>query len=153
MKFSTRKDLEMTLEAAFDTLSNFAAFERAARRRGAEVVASGPEAAAPTWQIRFPLRGRMRALRVTLDRIERPETMAFAGESKSFDIRLDLTLFALSRTRTRLGVALEVRPRTLSGRLLLQSMRIAKAGYVRKFEAAVEGFAGKLERNRFAPGG
>lgn len=152
MKFSTRKDLNLPLEAAFDNLSNFAAFERAARRRGAEVVASGPEAAALAWQLRFPLRGKMRALSIVLDRIERPEAMAFTGESKSFDIRLDLTLFALSRTRTRLGVELEVRPRTLSGRLLLQSMRIAKSGYVRKFDAAVQGFAGKLEQNRFAPG-
>jgi hypothetical protein len=152
MKFSTRKDLDLPVEVVFDTLSNFAAFERAARRRGAEVVAAGPDAAAPAWQLRFPLRGRMRALSLTLDRIERPEAMRFVGESRSFDIRLDLTLIALARARTRLGVELEVRPRTLSGRLLLQSMRIAKAGHVRRFEAAVESFAGRLERNRLAPG-
>ncbi len=150
MKFSTRTDIESPVEAVFDNLSNFAAFERAARRRGAEVVASA-SGAVPSWQLRFPLRGKMRALTILLDRIERPEAMAFVGESKSFDLRLDLTLFALSRTRTRLGVELDVRPRTLSGRLLLQSMRIGKAGYVRKFDAAVQGFAGKLEQNRFAP--
>jgi hypothetical protein len=152
MKFSTRKDLESPVEAVFDNLSNFAAFERAATRRGVEVVASGSGVLERAWQLRFPLRGKMRAVAVLLDRIERPGALGFAGESKSFDLRLDLTLFALSRTRTRIGVELDVRPRTLSGRLLLQSMRISKAGYARKFDAAVEGFALKLEQNRFRPG-
>ncbi len=151
MKFSTKKDLESPMDAVFDNLSNFAAFERAVRRRGVELTTAGPEAAGRVWQLRFRLRGKMRALSVLLDRIDRPEAMGFSGESKSFDMRLDLTLFALSRARTRLGVELDVRPRTLSGRLLLQSMRISKAGYARKFDAAVEDFAGKLEKNRFGP--
>jgi len=151
MKFSTKKDLESPVEAVFENLSNFAAFEREARRRGVEVTPSAPGAEARGWQLGFPLRGKMRAVAVLLDRLDRPEAMAFTGESKSFDMRLDLTLFALSRTRTRLGVELDVRPRTLSGRLLLQSMRISKSGYARRFDHAVEGFAGKLERNLFSP--
>jgi hypothetical protein len=151
MKFSTKQDIESPVEAVFDNLSNFAAFEGDARRRGIEVVASGQDEAARSWQIRFPMRGKMRALSVLLDRLQPPEAMGFTGESKSFDIRLDLTLFALSRSRSRLGVELDVRPRTLSGRLLLQSMRISKSGYARKFDAAVQGFAGKLEKNRFRP--
>ena len=151
MKFSTRKDMEAPIDAIFDKLSNFAAFERAALKRGIEVTRDTPSAGMPGWQIRFPLRGKMRSLSVALDAIDAPEAMSFAGESKSFDLRLDLTLIVLSRARTRLGVELDIRPRTLSGRLLLQSMRLTKPGYTRKFDTAVQSFAERLEKNHFSP--
>lgn len=151
MKFSTRKDMEAPIEAVFDTLSNFAAFERAALKRGAEVSGVEAQDGAQAWQLRFPLRGRTREIVVAMVRCDRPEALAFAGESKSFDIQLALTLLALSRARTRLGVELDVRPRSLSGRLLLQTMRLTKAGYQRRFDGAIEQFARKLERNRFGP--
>ena len=151
MKFSTRKDMEAPIDAVFDNLSNFAAFERAALRRGAEVSGAEAQDGMQAWQLRFPLRGRTREITVVLLRSDRPETLAFAGESRSFDIRLGLTLLALSRARTRLGVELDVRPRSRSARLLLQTMRLTKAGYQRRFDGAVEQFAKKLERDRFGP--
>ncbi len=152
MKFSTRKDLESPIESVFDTLSNFPVFERAALRRGIKVAPSSDGDAKQRWELRFPLRGKIRTVEVALERFERPEALAFAGESKSFDIQLVLSLLALSRVRTRLGVELDVRPRSLSGRLLLQSMRLSKAGYSRRFEDAVQNFATKLEKNGFGPG-
>lgn len=150
MKFSTRKDLDSPADAVFDNLSNFAVFEAAALKRGARVEAAGA-GDARLWRVHFPLRGKTREIAVALSRFDRPGALGFSGESRSFQIELALTLLALSRTRTRLGVELDVRPRSLSGRLLLQTLRLSKAAYARRFDAAVERFARKVERDRFRP--
>lgn len=99
---------------------------------------------AEAWQLEFRLRGRLRAMALTLERYDRPEELAFLGESKSFNLHGVITLIALSRTRTRLGTEIDLRPRTLSGRLFLQSMRLAKSGYSRKFEASVQSLAERI---------
>jgi hypothetical protein len=150
MKFSTRADMETPIGKVFDNLADFGAFERFARRKGVEVTRSAPGGEAQGWHLRFTLRGRKREMSVRLTDFERPERMNFAAESKSFDLQFALTLIALSKSRTRLGVELDIRPRTLSGRLLLQSMRLAKSSNSRRFEEAVRSFADKLERGAFS---
>lgn len=149
MKFSTRADMEAPAGRVFDTLSDFGAFERFARRKGVEVTRKAVGAEAQGWHLRFTLRGRKREMSVRLTDFERPERMNFSAESKSFNLEFTLTLIALSKSRARLSVELDIRPRTLSGRLLLQSMRLAKSRNSRRFEAAVQSFAGKLERGEF----
>lgn len=151
MKFSTRQDIELPIGAVFGTLSNFALFERVALRRGVEVARRSPEPGAVAWTLRFPLRGKMRTVEASLDRFVPEEALGFLGESRSFQMELGLALIALSRARTRMAVELDVRPRTLSGRLLLQSMRLSKSGYARKFEAGVKSFAERVERGGFGP--
>lgn len=153
MKFSTRQDIESPIEAVFDNLSNFDAYERAALKRGLGVTRRATAEGESAWDLQFPLRGKMRSVIVSLVRLERPEHLGFAGESRSFQIEATLTLIALSKARTRMGVELDIRPRTMSGRLLLQSLRLSKGGYSRKFEAGVQSFAKKIERNRFRPAG
>lgn len=151
MKFSTRQDLELPIGAVFGTLSDFVLFERAALRRGVEVTRRPDAAVAAAWILRFPLRGKMRTVEAVLERLEPDEALAFRAESRSFQMELALTLIALSRARTRMAVELDIRPRTLSGRLLLQSMRLSKSGYARRFEAGVRSFADRIERNQFGP--
>lgn len=144
MRFSSRTDLEMPIQTVFDRLSDFPRFEAAARKRGAEVkpIVAGKDGRG--WDMRFRLRGRMRSVKVVLDRFERPDLLTFDGESKSFTLALAVTLVALSRSHTRLGVEVDIRPRTLSGRLLLQSARLMKSGYARKFDEGVKAFAERI---------
>ena len=55
------------------------------------------------------------------------------------------TFIALSRKRTRVIVGLDMRPRTLSARLLIQSLKFAKANLYSRFEARVGRFAKDIE--------
>lgn len=148
MKFSTKEDIEAPAEVVFDALANFAAFERAALRRGADVsrvdrlAEVGPGL---TWSLRFPVRGKMRRVVATLERFERPAAMAFVAESTGFDMWLNADLISLSRTRTRLSVAFEVKPRSITARLMLQSVRLNKASYTRRFQSRVQKYAADLE--------
>lgn len=148
MKFSTREDIEAPADAVFDALSDFARFEQTAAGRGADVARLDPLAAvAPGlgWSIRVPVRGRMRRVLCEMTGFDRPSRLAFNAESKGFLMELKLRLVVLSEARTRLGVEFEIRPRGLTSRLLLQSARINKASYERRFEARVQKLAADIE--------
>jgi hypothetical protein len=54
-------------------------------------------------------------------------------------------MVALSRTRTRLLVSMELRPTTLSSRLLVQSLRLAKARLNGRLKSRMQEFAHRME--------
>lgn len=54
-------------------------------------------------------------------------------------------LVALSRTRTRLFVSMELRPTTLSARLLLQSLRLAKGRLTGRLKTRMAEFGQRIE--------
>lgn len=147
MKFSTREDIEAPIAFVFAQLSDFEALERAAMRRGAEVIRldrrpePGPGMA---WSIDFRWRGRDRKLLVDLRRYEPDIALQSAAESTGYNAVLDLSFAAMSRQRTRIGVEIDLRPRNLSSRLILQSMKLGKATLDRKLKNRVRHLAEDL---------
>lgn len=149
MKLSTRQDIEAPVDRVFAALSDFPAFERAALRRGAEVARIDGltvPAAGMSWSLVFAWRGKRRRAVCMLHDYAPPEAMRLTAEGEGIDLTLALGLMALSRGRSRLGVALELRPRSLTARLMLQTARLGKARLVRKFEARIAEFALRIEQ-------
>jgi carbon monoxide dehydrogenase subunit G len=136
MKLTSRQDIEAPLAFVFDALKDFEAWERAALRRGAEVARTDVlQSKVPglSWMIKFVYRGRQRRLALRLTDLERPTMMAFSGVGTSLDGVAGIDLIELAARRTRLSVTLDVRPRTIGARLLLQSMRLANTRLNRRF--------------------
>jgi uncharacterized protein YndB with AHSA1/START domain len=156
VKLSTRQDIEVPAEAVFAAVSDFAAFERAALRRGAEVARTdlgaepGP---GMTWSLRFRARGRMRRVVCTLDHFDPPNALVCRLDGGSFGGALTVNLVALSRARTRMAVQLELLPRTIAARLLIQTARLSRGAYTRRFEDRVQKFAAEVELRQARPGG
>jgi hypothetical protein len=151
MKFSTREDIGASAEEVFVAVTDFAGFERAALRRGAEVQRIDrltQPAVGMSWSGRFPYRGKTRKAVLDLTDYTPNERLGLHALSDALDITMALSLLALSRTRTRLGVELEIRPRTLAARVLLQSARLGKGSLDKRFQARVRGFATDLERRQ-----
>ena len=136
MKLTSRQDIEAPIAFVFDALTDFEAWERAALRRGAEVARTdafrniGPGL---TWMIKFAYRGRQRRLALRLTDLEQPTLLGFSGVGASLDGQAGIDLMELASRRTRLSVTLDIRPKTIGARLVLQSMRIAKARLNRRF--------------------
>ncbi len=155
MKLSTREDIELPAEALFDELCDVSRFERAALKRGVSLkrldTLSAP-GAGMSWDIGFRFRGKPRQILADLRRFERPEALDYAGESSSFAMVLELRMVALSRSRTRLVAALEVKPRTLGARLMIQSAKLGRSNLERKFAERVKLFARALEMKGAAQG-
>lgn len=147
MKFSTREDIEAPIEHVFAQVSDFAGFERRALRHGAQVHRIGGDAAnvGTKWDISFKLRGRDRQMQATLDVIEAPEMYRIDANSDGVSVQTIVELVALSPRRTRLAVAVELRPRTLTARVLMHSMKLAKTKLAKRFKARVLEYAEEIE--------
>ncbi|MEC7794673.1 MAG: SRPBCC family protein [Pseudomonadota bacterium] len=140
MKFSTRKDIDAPIDHVFASVSDFQVYERAAMRRGAQVRrldnqdVKGPGMA---WQADFEFRGKKRVLEITLEDYEAPTNLEFLGTSGGLSGACEIELIALSPSKTRLKLSVDLRPQTLSARLLVQSLKLAKGNLDKKFDARV----------------
>ena len=148
MKFSTKEDIEAPIEAVFEMLCDFEGFERSAMRRGAEVqrVDQKPvPGVGMMWNAVFQLRGKRREMELEMVTFDRPNEIVLESTSPGLIGQMGFELMALSRNRTRILVELEVKPLNLSARLLVQSMKLAKASLTRKYKLRVAEYAKGME--------
>lgn len=148
MKFSTREDIDAPIEQVFDALCDFEGFERQAMRRGADVQRLDnmtEPGVGMRWKVDFTLRGRQRNLELEMTRFDVPNEMIFSAKSSGVDATFSLELIALSRSRTRTAIALEMSPLNLSARLLIQSLKLAKTTLNKRFKLRVADYAKGLE--------
>lgn len=144
MKFASKEDIAAPIDAVFTMLADFDSFERAAMRRGAEVQrtdnlrAPGP---GMSWNARFMLRGRERRISVVLSTYDPPNQMVFTGGSPGLEAEMVIDLVALSRQRTRMSVSLKLSPKTLSARLMVQSLKLARSNLNRRFKLRLADYA------------
>ncbi|MCH2075976.1 MAG: SRPBCC family protein [Rhodobacteraceae bacterium] len=150
MKLSTREDIVVPISDVFTQISDFGEFERRAMRRGAEISRSDP-AAGPgegsQWDASFTFRGKERKVKAYVEALIAPETLQVGSKSGGLDGMFEVRLVALSPSKTRMIVGLELKPTNLSARLLVQSLKLAKGTLNDRFSKAVSDFAKTLEVN------
>lgn len=154
MDFTTREDIEAPAGFVFDRFSDFAGFEKLALRRGAEVVRTDRlEAPGPgmQWRALFPWGGKPRRILLTLEDFRRPTQMRFAVESKNLTGEMTVDLTEMQPGQTRAILKLKVKPLTMTARVMLQGMRLAKGRTVKKMHERLAGFAREAEE-RYRPG-
>ncbi|OOY17862.1 SRPBCC family protein [Thioclava sp. DLFJ4-1] len=149
MKLSTRTDISAPAGFVFERLADFGSFERVAMRRGITLkrldTLSEP-GAGMSWDIGFRFRGKQRQMITDVKQFEVPELIVYEGMSNSFEAVMDFDLTDLSKTRTRLQVGLDLRPRSLGARLMIQSAKLGKGNLERRFKERIEQFAQDIER-------
>ena len=147
MRIALKHDIAIPAAKAFAMATDFAELERAARRKGVQVirkdklVGPGP---GMSWDIAFRFRGRERRVESTLTSIDLPRQAVFTGMSQHLAIGLVFSVIALSRDRSRLMLDLDLRPRTLRARFMIQSARLARGRIERTLRTRFEGFADGL---------
>lgn len=149
MKFSTREDIEAPIDHVFAMVTDFDGFERQALRRGAEVQrvdAYGKPGIGSEWDMKFEFRGKMRSVNARMTQFEAPNGFAADTVSGGLSGKLTLELLSLSPRRTRMNVAIDLKPNTLSARLLIQSLKFAKGNVSRRFSNRVWQFAQDIEQ-------
>jgi len=148
MKFSTKEDIEAPVDRVFAVLADFETWERAAMRRGADVVRTDKMAAPGPgmgWHVEFTYRGKLRKLDISLLESVPEQKLLLEGIGKPAEGRLSIDLSEMGPRRTRLAIGLEIKPRTLAARLFLQSMKLAKTSVTRRFELRVAQMAADIE--------
>jgi uncharacterized protein YndB with AHSA1/START domain len=151
MKFSTKEDIEAPIDQVFRMVTDFDRLERSALRRGAEVrrtdslTAKGP---GMKWSAVFKFRGKQRHVDLELLTYEPPHGMVCHAEASGLDAVVRLELVALSRRRTRMSLETELKPNTLTARLFVQSLKLARSKLNRRYHLRVAEYARELE-NQF----
>ena len=147
MKFSSREDIEAPIETVYESVTDFDRFERQLLRRGVDVTRDDSTPATQVgakWQAQFVWRGRSHLVDAEMVTVD-PDT-GFSIESRSGGVVCMgiIDLVALSKTRTRLFASIDLRPTTLSSRLFIQSMKLAKGSLNRKFKSGVAELAARI---------
>lgn len=146
MKFVAKEDVALPQQVLFDLMADFQMFERVAIRRGVEITRSGSMASSDglKWDCTFEFRGRDRMACVHLDEFSAPEKMAFLITNPALDNRVEITVSALSKKQSRFQVSTVLEPKTLTSRLLIQSMKLARSKYNKRFQKRVAEVANEL---------
>lgn len=148
MKLTATEDIETPLDQVFAEVTNFESIERQALRRGVDVrridTLSGP-CSGMTWTAEFGFRGKPREVQICMSQYSPPEQVIFDNKTGGLEAQFVMDFVALSRTRTRLNVVTELKLTTLSARLLVQSLKLAKGGIDKRFRHRMAGLAKELE--------
>jgi carbon monoxide dehydrogenase subunit G len=148
MKFSTKEDVEAPIAVVFGMLSEFETFERHAVRRGADIQRIGDHSVphvGQAWDAHFGFRGKERHVTVELVQYDTPSDIVFESKSGGLLALTEISLVALSPKRTRISVAIDIKPRTLPARLFVQSMKLAKTNLTKRFKLRVADYARDIE--------
>lgn len=146
MKLTAREDIEAPQDRVFAMMADFDSIERQAMRRGLDVTRTGDgPGAGMAWDVTFRFRGKRREAAITLADYQPPERMVFDTVSGGLDVTLTLDVVALSPSRSRINVTTVMAARSLSARLLLQSMKLARGGMDKRFRKRVAELAGEME--------
>lgn len=147
MKLSTREDIEAPIAYVYGRVSDFAGFERRALRQGIQVKRrsdTAPEVGT-IWDIAFDFRGRNRKVQAELTTLEVDQAIVVESQSDGLIAYTEIELIALSATRTRLIASFDLKAKTLTARLLLQSLKLAKTKLTKRFKARVLDYAETVE--------
>ncbi|EPX79533.1 SRPBCC family protein [Salipiger mucosus] len=148
MEFSTREDIEAPLDRVFAALTDFDRIERQVMRRGIEVQRTDTRSEpgeGMAWTASFRFRGKPREAEVTLTEYDPPNLMVYRMVSGGLEARTRLDFVALSPSRTRIAMTIEVTAKTLSARLIVQSIKLARANVEKRFRVRMAEYAGDLE--------
>jgi hypothetical protein len=151
MKLTAKTDIEAPASFVFASLLDHSAWEREMTRRGAEIdrPADMPlTGVGAGWNLRVPFKGKVRKLLVRIDEIT-PDTRLVLGiDGQAVEGNSVLELLPMSPRRTRLRLALDVRPKTLAARLFLNTLRLAKGRVQVRLEKRLSQMGRRIEERQ-----
>ena len=148
MQVTATEDIAAPMAHVYSELTNYAALERQALRRGIDVRRMFKTATpdiGDSWEVRFRFRGKAREAKIALEAQDPPNMLGFTGVSGGLDTRTLVELVPLSPKRTRVNVVFKMIPNTLSARLLVQSFKLARSKINKRFQKRMAGYARDIE--------
>lgn len=148
MQLSGMEDIDAPIADVFEVVSDFSSFERSAIRRGIDVQrANGQseEGVGLAWNLKVPFRGKTREAQLSLTEYEPMTALGLLGSGNGIEADTKIELLALSPRRTRISVSVKLHPKTLSGRLMLQSLKLVRSKVRDRFKLRLGEFARMTE--------
>ena len=149
MKFSTQKTVRIPSEDLFAAFRDFETFEQLLVARGAEVQRTDDgdgTGLGMSWDVVFTYRGKRRTASGVVSALFHGENMTIDMTNDDMDGQFEVIVEKVTAQKSRIQVDLEVIPKTISTRLLLQSLKLAKYRMTKKFVNRIRKYCDKVER-------
>jgi hypothetical protein len=150
LKLRVSDDIEAPVDRVWAGFSDFSPVETEARARGAELVRVGDWRAAhlgASWRGSVAVRGKTRPIDARIATFVPGETCVVESRVGGMSSTYEITLIPLSPSLTRVAVVLELRASTLSARLLLQTLKVARRRVMQRLEGAIVRQGQAVERD------
>lgn len=144
MKFATRVEVDGTPEEVFARLADFSRYVRKAEARGARVRVT--EAPVFGWVAAFEWNGAARDVKGEVVRFDPPRGFAAEMAAGGVEGTIAVEVIPVDAARSQVRVAMEWRPVTIPGRLLVQSLKLVKGRLDERFAARVAELAQEAGR-------
>lgn len=151
MRLASKQDVEAPINAVFARVSDFDSFTRQAMRRGAEVRRKPPESPVglgAAWQINLAWRGRERHFEPEVTIWEPPSGFCLHSVSGGMVVDCRVDLVALTPARTRLTLSFDAQGKSLTARLLLQSLRLTRSNLTKRLDLRLAEFCTGIDGQR-----
>ncbi|MEM7732495.1 MAG: SRPBCC family protein [Pseudomonadota bacterium] len=148
MKFQIKHDIEAPIDFVFEQMTDFKSFERAAMRRGAEVqrINQGHDGGlGAAWDASFKMRGKEREVQIEVTEIDAPNRLTVSSRAPSMGGDMVVELISLSRNRTRVDTSIQLAPKNLTSKLLVQSLKLARKNVSQRLNERLASYAVEVE--------
>ncbi|MFD0981790.1 MULTISPECIES: SRPBCC family protein [Tropicimonas] len=149
MKLSTQEEIDAPIERIWAAVTNAGDYERQVRRKGVEVTRHSEGAdlgVGTTWTAKFDFRGLQRELHTEISTFDAPNLLVLDSVVGGVDAVAQVELTELPGNRTRLAASVDMKPTSIPGRVLIQTLRLAKTTLTNRFQRRVRRFAREMEQ-------
>ncbi|MFQ6547606.1 SRPBCC family protein [Aestuariibius sp. 2305UL40-4] len=152
MRLRTTEDIALPQDRVFAYVTDFDLLERRALRRGAEVrrLDQGPVGKDTRWTLAFDYRGKHRKVDSQVTDFTPPDGYTVESHSSGVDIVTRVELAPAGADRTRLKLVLDITPKTLPARVLVQSLRLGRGAVEARMSRRLADYAREIEARHAA---
>ena len=135
MKFKVAEDVDAPIGFVFERMTDFSQFEADVKRRGADLRRVGnwtQIAEGVQWRGAVQVRGKKRKIEAELTELVPDESAKVDITVGGMEAVYQMAFIALSPEVTRVATELDLKPRTLTARLIIQTLKLARGRVVRR---------------------
>ncbi|MEX0969711.1 MAG: SRPBCC family protein [Paracoccaceae bacterium] len=146
MHLEHRRSIATPQAFAFDATSDFTRFERegAGGATFTRTNGTGHELGSE-WRVEAEFRGRTRRFNIRLATYTPHERLELATGSSKFDVRVTYAFTATGPAQCEMVMSIDTAARSLAGRLIFQTLQLARARFERYLAEAVDRMATQME--------
>lgn len=151
MQLTATEILTGHIEEVFVSLTDFSAAEKTALERGVNIRrldALAEPGVGVRWQIDFFARGRERRAEIEVVKLTKPTSLKYEGHVGGLLFETNVACRVLDSNATEVTVITKLRARSMSARVLIQSMKIARRRVVKRYRQSVRRVLRDVEARR-----
>lgn len=140
MKLKVAEDVDAPLGFVYVRMADFTRLEEEIRGRGAELKRDGnwtQAAAGCGWKGNVTVRGKPRRIDASIGHMAENDTILVESKVGGMDCTYEMTFYEMAPEITRVSTVLELKPNTLSARLVIQTLKLARGRVLQKMTGSL----------------